>query len=163
MGDSDKVFMQRFSGIIAGLIIVTVLLIVIATFNEKPEELDENPSRLALATARIQPVGAVRTELPAPAPQPAAAVEVAAEASAPASPDIDGAGIYSQVCMACHMTGAAGAPVPGTDAWAERVAKGADVLVANAINGIGIMPAKGGRMDLSDEEVQAAVEHMLAQ
>ena len=48
--------------------------------------------------------------------------------------------VYNAACMACHMTGAAGAPVPGTDAWAERVAKGADVLVANAINGIGIMP-----------------------
>ena len=61
------------------------------------------------------------------------------------------------------LTGAAGAPVPGTDAWAERVAKGAETLTASAINGIGMMPPKGGRMDLSDEEIGAAVDHMLAQ
>ncbi len=80
-----------------------------------------------------------------------------------AATGMDGAAIYAQVCQACHMTGAAGAPVPGQDSWTERVGKGADVLTASAINGIGLMPPKGGRMDLSDEEIKAAVDHMLAQ
>jgi len=59
------------------------------------------------------------------------------------------------------LTGAAGAPIPGSDAWGERAAKGLDTLSASAINGIGVMPAKGGRADLSDDEIRAAVEHML--
>jgi cytochrome c5 len=37
------------------------------------------------------------------------------------------------------------------------------VLYASAINGLNAMPAKGGRMDLSDEDIKAAVDHMLAQ
>jgi cytochrome c5 len=98
----------------------------------------------------------VRTEVPAE-PVPVAV-------AAPVDPaDIDGAAIYAQVCQACHVTGAAGAPIPGTDAWAERAAKGEEVLLASAINGLNAMPAKGGRMDMSDAEIKAAVEHMLAQ
>ncbi|CAN0587563.1 unnamed protein product [Ectocarpus sp. 12 AP-2014] len=49
-----------------------------------------------------------------------------------------------------------------TDAWAERLEKGTDELYANAINGIGAMPAKGGNPSISDEEVEAIVDHMIA-
>ena len=61
------------------------------------------------------------------------------------------------------MSGAAGAPIPGSEAWADRAEKGLDILTASAINGIGMMPPKGGRMDISDAEIRAAVENMLAQ
>ena len=48
--------------------------------------------------------------------------------------------------------------------WAARIAQGADVLNQHAIEGYtgssGYMPAKGGRLDLSDEEVTAAVDYM---
>ncbi len=163
MGEhDDKVFMKRFSGIIAGLVIVTVLIIIISLFQEKEPNIEDNPSRLAMAKERIAPVAGVRTEMPAPATESPAA-EAPIQLAEAEAPDIDGAALYAQVCQACHMTGAAGAPVPGTDAWAERVAKGAETLTASAINGIGMMPAKGGRMDLSDEEIEAAVDHMLAQ
>ena len=47
-----------------------------------------------------------------------------------------------------------------------RLAKGAKVLYANALNGvsssIGVMPAKGGNAALSDAEVKSAVEYILA-
>jgi cytochrome c5 len=39
--------------------------------------------------------------------------------------------------------------------------KGTEMLIDNAINGIGAMPARGGRADLSDEQIEAAVTHML--
>ena len=44
---------------------------------------------------------------------------------------------------------------------AERAAKGQDVLVQNAVNGLNAMPPRGGRADLSDEQIQAVVEFML--
>ena len=73
-----------------------------------------------------------------------------------------GKDIYNSVCMSCHMSGAAGAPITGkVDQWSERLAKGNDTLYSNAINGIGVMPAKGGLMSLSDEEVKLAVDYML--
>jgi cytochrome c5 len=74
----------------------------------------------------------------------------------------DGEAVYNQACMACHMTGAAGAPIRGdADAWAERLDKGVDTLYTHAIEGFNAMPPKGGHMGLSDEEVQAAVDFML--
>jgi cytochrome c5 len=69
--------------------------------------------------------------------------------------------IYDNVCAACHNTGAAGAPMLVASDWTARLPQGEDTLVAHAINGIGTMPAKGGRMDLSDEQVRASVEYML--
>jgi cytochrome c5 len=163
MGDhDDKVFLKRFSGIIAGLVIVTILIIIIAVGNDSQEE-GNNPSREALAEQRIQPVGNVRTSLPAAQPDPAPVVTEDPGTVAMVDTGIDGEAIYNSTCLACHLSGAAGAPIPGSDAWAERAAKGADALTATAISGIGIMPPKGGRMDLSDEEIRAAVDHMLAQ
>ena len=70
--------------------------------------------------------------------------------------------IYNSVCMSCHMSGAAGAPVTGkVDQWSDRLAKGTDTLYRNAINGIGVMPAKGGLMSLSDSDVKLAVDYMI--
>lgn len=72
-----------------------------------------------------------------------------------------GVDIYKSTCAACHDSGAAGAPKTGDAAgWTARLAKGYDKLVANAINGIGAMPAKGGNPDLDDVEVARAVVHM---
>lgn len=79
---------------------------------------------------------------------------------------IDGEAIYNQACMACHMSGVGGAPKLGdSEAWAPRIAKGADALYASGLNGVQgtAMMAKGGRADLSDAEVKAAVDYMIAQ
>lgn len=80
----------------------------------------------------------------------------------------DGKATFDSVCFACHATGAAGAPKVGDKAaWAPRIAQGLDVLKQHAINGFqgnsGFMPAKGGRTDLSDEDIGAAVEYMVSQ
>ncbi|WP_083007957.1 c-type cytochrome [Halomonas sp. GT] len=76
--------------------------------------------------------------------------------------EIDGEGIYNNVCMACHETGAAGAPVRGDEAaWAERTEQGFATLLEHSINGIGAMPARGGNPNLSDEEMEAATAYMV--
>jgi len=70
--------------------------------------------------------------------------------------------VYQQACQMCHEAGVAGAPMTGdASAWADRIAKGYDELVASAINGIGIMPPKGGQSQLSDEDVAAAVDFLI--
>ena len=86
----------------------------------------------------------------------------------PVMSELSGEEVYNSACIACHMTGAGGAPLLGdTDAWETRVAQGKPLLVERAVEGymgeLGIMPAKGGRLDLSDEEVENAVTYMLEQ
>ncbi|MBM4238290.1 MAG: cytochrome c5 family protein [Gammaproteobacteria bacterium] len=79
----------------------------------------------------------------------------------------DGPGVYEQVCGACHLNGIAGAPKSDDRAaWAPRIAQGKDTLYKHAIEGYtgkqGVMPAKGGRSDLSDDLVKAAVDYMVS-
>jgi cytochrome c5 len=79
---------------------------------------------------------------------------------------VDGAKIYNGLCAGCHAVGAAGAPKAGDkDAWGARIAKGKDTLYKHAINGFqgsnGMMPARGGNPKLTDDEVKAAVDHLL--
>ena len=70
--------------------------------------------------------------------------------------------VYNAACMACHMTGAAGAPILGdTSAWSARITQSVETLYDHAINGIGAMPAKGGCMSCSDNEVKAVVDFMI--
>lgn len=72
--------------------------------------------------------------------------------------------VYDSTCFVCHGTGAAGAPVLGDKAaWEPRIAQGMEVLVSNSINGIRGMPPKGGSMQLSDEDMAAAVAYMVEQ
>ena len=82
--------------------------------------------------------------------------------SAPATADA-GKATYTTACFACHGTGAAGAPVLGKkDAWTNRISQGIDTLYSHAINGFKGMPPKGGAISLSDEEVKAVVDYMVA-
>ncbi len=70
---------------------------------------------------------------------------------------------YETVCFACHGAGVAGAPKFGDKAaWAPRVAQGKDALHASALKGKGAMPPKGGNPALSDADVTAAVDYMVA-
>jgi cytochrome c5 len=86
----------------------------------------------------------------------------------PVAAALSGPQVYNSACLACHGAGIGGAPVLGdAEAWTPRIAQGMDVLKEHAIKGYqgsaGYMPAKGGRTDLSDEEVANAVEYMAAE
>ncbi|WP_144778703.1 c-type cytochrome [Marinobacter maritimus] len=107
--------------------------------------------------ARIQPVGEVCL-------QGDECGEAAAASETASSGPRSGSEVYDAVCMACHTTGAAGAPVIGdAGAWAPRVDQGMETLISHAINGLNAMPAKGGCASCPDEEIQAAVEHIVAE
>jgi cytochrome c5 len=77
----------------------------------------------------------------------------------------DGKETYEKVCKMCHATGVATAPkFADKAAWAPRIAKGTPVLDEHAIKGFkdkGVMPPKGGRATLSDDDVKAAVAYMV--
>ena len=106
---------------------------------------------------RVGPVGSLNVgEVPA-APAPAAAAD---------DGPVDGASVYASACAACHDAGIGGAPTTGAaEDWVARISQGLDTLVSHAIEGFqgdaGVMPAKGGNPALSDEQVTAAVEHMV--
>jgi|TARA_R110002072_G_scaffold127330_1_gene264663 cytochrome c5 len=90
------------------------------------------------------------------------AVAVAAVAS---SGPRSGEEVYNSACLACHSTGAAGAPIYGVAAnWTDRIAKGNAVLYTSGIEGIAGtgMIAKGGCMSCSNAEIEAAVDYMVA-
>ena len=70
--------------------------------------------------------------------------------------------IYTSGCAACHDAGVAGAPMMGNKSqWEARQAKGYEMLVNNAYNGINGMPAKGLCADCTKEEIGIAVQYML--
>ena len=87
--------------------------------------------------------------------------------SMPGSAGATGEETYNSCCVACHGTGVAGAPRVGDKAaWTDRIAQGESVLYENAIKGFqgasGVMPAKGGLTNLTDEQVKSAVDFMIS-
>ena len=89
----------------------------------------------------------------------------AGSAAGPAPPQ-NGDELYEQACKTCHGAGIGGAPKTGDAAlWTARIAKGDAILYEHAIKGFtgtaGMMPAKGGRVDVSDDLVKQAVDHMV--
>jgi cytochrome c5 len=159
---SDRAFLRKFSGIILGLMAVTAVIIALAFSLRSAPDPDANPSQQRLAEERIAPVAGVHAGAEGQAAVAAAAATPPA-AAAPAGP-ADGEQIYQSVCTACHAAGVAGAPVPGSDAMKQRLAdKGIEGLVNSAINGLNVMPPKGGRTDLSDDDIRASVEFMTQQ
>jgi cytochrome c5 len=75
----------------------------------------------------------------------------------------DGSEVYKKACAMCHDVGLANAPKFGDKAaWAPRLGAGREALLASAIKGKGVMPPKGGSTALSDQEVAAALDAMLA-
>lgn len=110
--------------------------------------------------------GANFKEPAAPAGANDAGASAPAAAGAPAqTASVDGKKVYDATCTACHSTGAANAPKLGDKgAWAPRLAQGNDALYHSALTGKNnVMPAKGGNPSLSDAEVKAAVDYMVAQ
>lgn len=134
--------------------IAVSLVAMVLAISAHAQELSE--SELAAIKERISPAGEVCLQ-----GDNNCGGAVAVASSGPRS----GEAVYNAACMACHSSGAAGAPkYADAGAWAERIAKGMDTLYASGINGIAGtgMIAKGGCMDCSDEEIKAAVDYMVA-
>ena len=147
---TDSSFFKTMVMIIAALVVFMILIIIVANWLSS-DSTDVHKDRMVqdAIEERIAPVGKVNTGAVAPA------------ATAAAGP-VDGKAIYDQACFACHGTGAAGAPKLGdTGAWGARIEQGMDTLFDHAINGFKGMPPRGGRADLDDDSVKAAVKYMI--
>lgn len=111
--------------------------------------------------------GAARTGAPHYSPVmrliPALLLAAATAASAQSAPR-SGEAIVRDACMACHGEGLLKAPRLGDrKAWAPLIREGQPALTATAWTGIRQMPPKGGRADLSLEELARAVAYMARQ
>jgi cytochrome c5 len=179
--EEDTNFIRTLIAVLAALAVFSVVLLFVA---RAIGEMDPVPGGAAEAAERIAPVGEVKVAAAeqdtvaappaesqtqdAPSVQPSPGSEAVAEATEPAAAAgaDKGKAVYDSACVICHAAGVAGAPKVGDKAaWVPRIAQGTDTVVKHAIEGLqgssGMMPPKGGRTDLSDEDVKAAVLYMI--
>ena len=164
----DQSFFDRYSIVIGALAAIAIAIyIVSAKMSDMTQGIytrDAGEYQAAVAE-RIRPLGQVYLpgeEHYAEAPT----VETVSDV-APVVTTLSGPQVYNAACLACHGSGIGGAPILGdVDAWAARIAQGDDVLKSHAVNGftnVGYMPPKGGRVDLSDQEIYDAVDYMVSE
>ena len=167
--DRDQKFFDMYSLVIGVLAIAALGIYVLAAkISDRTQEVykRDGAEYQAAIAERIRPVG----EVYLPGEEAAASAPTAETVSEPepVAAALSGPQVYNSACLACHGAGIGGAPVLGNaEAWTARIAQGIDVLKDHAINGYqgsaGFMPAKGGRTDLSDEEVASAVDYMVSE
>ena len=130
--------------------------------SEESAAVEEAP--VAQETAAVEEAPAADTEAETAATDAPAAVAVAALVVGQVPEgltdnikmSVDG------VCAGCHLAGVANAPKTGDrDAWQLRADKGLDALVASVINGLNVMPPRGGSA-LTDEEIPIAIQYLMS-
>ena len=81
----------------------------------------------------------------------------------------NGKDVYDRVCIACHMTGVAGAAaLDNKERWEENAAMGMKALHLAVINGVpdgkyGVMAERGSCTDCSDQDLYDAIVYMLGE
>jgi cytochrome c5 len=157
VSSNDKQFATVFVAVLGILAVLAIILYFIAGYLTE-DMAAYKPDEVILEN--IKPVGQVKVASESAAANTGAAAP-AGDAAAAAEP-MTADQIYQAKCLACHDTGAAGAPKTGdAAAWAPRIAQGMDTLLANATNGLNAMPPKGLCMECSDADLKAVVQYMV--
>lgn len=169
MRNYDLEFLKHFSMVIAFLAAVTLGLILFAHHLNGTVQHAPDPAAKQRVLDRIAPTGEVYAGATGAAAQADALKAAAAAAASQVAygGTTDGKTIFGNLCTGCHTSGAGGAPKLDAAGIGARVAaQGVDELVKKAISGFtgstGVMPAKGGNPALSDADVKAAVDYMVA-
>jgi len=167
----DRQFTNLFSIVLGVLVGIAFGIYFLSNYVGRTQrvEVRDEPEFQQEVDSRIAPVGRVAVagkDNSALAPTEAPAAAPAGQSAAGAAADLPGEEVYNSACVACHGAGIGGAPKFGDkSAWAPRIAKGADLLHDHALHGFqgqaGVMPPKGGRVDLSDKSVMNAVDYMI--
>ncbi len=150
----DETFSPHNITVLGGLLLIAIIIGEVVIGQQGNDEMTvESVDTMQDMAMRLQPVVSL-DEM-----RSSMTVASAAGDTADKSPDQ----LYQGACLACHSTGAAGAPKIGdAAAWTARLAKGLDALVTSAINGIGAMPPRGGSQ-FNDDQIRVTVEYILAE
>ena len=154
---TDREFLKTFSGLLVGLVALTVIIFVVAQMVSSSGKVKTKTTQAdSDIAARIKPVGELVVAGAAAVGNGVIPVARAAD---------KGESVYNAACVSCHGTGAAGAPKTGDKAvWATRIAKGMDKLYEVSIKGkpgTAMLP-KGGQAQLADADVKAATDFMVS-
>lgn len=69
--------------------------------------------------------------------------------------------LYETYCQACHSLEGTGAPLAFEPSkWQKALSGGSEVVVNNAIKGVGNMPAQGGCMECTYEDFEDLLDYM---
>ena len=73
--------------------------------------------------------------------------------------------VYERACSTCHLEGQAGAPrITDSSNWYLRLkTKGISVFYRHAIHGFNNMPLKGGCVNCSNSDIEAAVDYLVTE
>ena len=151
---NDKQFMTVFLGVMGILLVIFFIIFAIAQVvvpESKTGELTNNQ-----IVKRIEPIGKLNYS-------GSENLEIKSKNNL-IKADLykNGEEVYNAVCQSCHTGGILNSPKYGDKAsWEGRLSKGKDTLYLNAIKGIGAMPSKGGRPDLSDNTIKMGVDYIL--
>lgn len=168
MSKQDTHFFNVFSVVLGLLAAFAILVFALARYVGKTEQLPnalQDPLVRDTVAERLAPP--VRVAVAGQDNSALTIAPVTTASSAVVTVKLEtGAQVYETACKTCHEPGLLGAPRIGDAAnWAPRLAQGKNTLYDHAIKGYtgktGTMPPKGGRTDISDELVRAAVDHML--
>jgi len=149
---SQTTWQEFIIAVLAGLIapLLAIFLIVMLVLGIQKEHKPDTSSEAAgnATLERIKPIAQL----------------AALDANAP-KVEKSGQEVYEATCVACHGSGALGAPRFENKAdWGARISQGYDILIKHAAEGFtgknGTMPPRGGNPDLTDTEVARAVAYM---
>ncbi len=182
----SKFSVARWLLILALVVVAIVLIQNMLAHRQSAGVVPQDAATTKAIEDRIRPLGEVSIAAPTHAATPVAVVAAPSETPAVATVALAtpvttvvtaaepartqtgpvskvGEKTFNTICTGCHSTGALGAPKLGDKAaWAPRIAQGMEVLYNSALKGKNSMPAKGGNPSLSDADVKATVDYIVA-
>ena len=170
MSKQDTHFVNIFSLVIGLLVVVAIALFALARVvagATQDREVYAEQGYLKSVAERLQPFSREAIAGQDNAALAIVATKPAGQAGSALPMPKNGMEVFEQVCSACHAQGIAGAPKAGdAAAWGPRIAKGKQTLYDHALHGFqgsaGVMPAKGGRTDVSDDLIRQGVDYMVS-